>query len=152
MAEAGLEERVASWKGAWKASRGGSTTWSAGSMPWIGGSRLWIGDSSVERRIGALDQKVDRVREELSAGIASLGARLGERMDSFLAGRMEEVLSAIEEPDWVTAAYGGALAAWRGLGRRRYLGVLYREVSDEDGFVITAFLTRKPRRKPKLWP
>ena len=69
-----------------------------------------------------------------------------------LAGRMDEVLDTIADPAWVTAGYGGALIAWRDRGRGRWLAVFYREVSKKDGFVLTAFITRKPVRKPKVWP
>jgi len=65
---------------------------------------------------------------------------------------MDEVLAAIEAPDWVTRGYQGALVAWRGRGRKRYLAVIYREVSKADGFIITAFITSKPRKKNKIWP
>ncbi len=69
-----------------------------------------------------------------------------------LAGRMDEVLAAIESPDWVTRGYHGALVAWKGRGRKRYLAVIYREVRKVDGFVVTAFITSKPRKKNRIWP
>lgn len=69
-----------------------------------------------------------------------------------VAGRMDDVLAAVGEPNWVTRGYGGALVAWRVVGRSRWLGVVYREVNEKDGFVITAFVTRKPKREPKVWP
>jgi hypothetical protein len=69
-----------------------------------------------------------------------------------LAGRMDEVLDTIADPVWVSRGYGGALVAWRSHGQGRWLGVFYREVGKQDGFVLTAFITRKPTRTPKLWP
>ncbi|MBN1346078.1 MAG: hypothetical protein JXQ73_25550 [Phycisphaerae bacterium] len=69
-----------------------------------------------------------------------------------LAGRMMEVLSAIEEPDWVARGYAGALVAWKGMGRKRYLVVVYREINRSDGFVITAFLSSKAKKRNVLWP
>ena len=69
-----------------------------------------------------------------------------------LAGRMDEVLDTIAEPEWVSRGHGGALIAWRSAGRNRWLGVFYKEVGKSDGFVITAFMTRKPKRKPRIWP
>lgn len=69
-----------------------------------------------------------------------------------LAGRMDDVLGAIEEPDWVTRGYHGALVAWKAHGRKRYLAVIYRELSRSDGLVITAFVTTKARKKNKVWP
>jgi hypothetical protein len=69
-----------------------------------------------------------------------------------LAGRMQEVLAAVETPDWVTRGYRGSLMAWKGFGRRGFLVVIYKEISATDGFVITAYFTRKPSKKNKLWP
>jgi hypothetical protein len=65
---------------------------------------------------------------------------------------MEDVLDAISDPEWVSSGYGGALIAWKSTGRKRWLGVFYKQISENDGFVITAFVTRKPKRKPKIWP
>lgn len=69
-----------------------------------------------------------------------------------LAGRMHEILATIEEPDWVSRGYRGSLVAWKGYGRRRFLVAVYKETSRADGFVITAFFTRKPRKAGKVWP
>ena len=69
-----------------------------------------------------------------------------------LAGRMDDVLAAVEEPDWVTRGYLGALVAWRSAGRRRFLAVIYKETSRRDGFVVTAFYTTKPKKRNKVWP
>jgi len=68
------------------------------------------------------------------------------------AGRMEEVLSTIEQPDWVTEGHAGSLVAWKGYGRRMYLCVIYRELSAIDGFVVTAYFTVKSRKRRKVWP
>jgi len=69
-----------------------------------------------------------------------------------LAGRMQDVLAAIETPDWVTRGYRGSLLAWKGFGRRGFLVVIYKETSAADGFVITAYFTRKSSKKKKVWP
>ena len=68
-----------------------------------------------------------------------------------LAGHYDDVLDAIENPDLVVRGYRGSLIAARGFGRKRYLMVVYREVSGEDGFVITAYFTSKIDRKKALW-
>lgn len=83
--------------------------------------------------------------------MAERWAHIVEARDE-LAGSMENVLSAIERPDWVTRGYHGALVAWKGQGRRGFLAVIYREVSSEDGFVITAYLTSKPQKRNRIWP
>jgi hypothetical protein len=69
-----------------------------------------------------------------------------------LAGRLPEVLGAVERPDWVTRGYRGSLVAWKGYGRRGYLAVIYKELSRGDGFIITAFFTRKADKRRKVWP
>jgi hypothetical protein len=69
-----------------------------------------------------------------------------------LAGRAQEVLAVVESPDWVTRGYRGSLVAWKGFGRRGYLAVIYKEIGKADGFIITAFFTRKPTKRNKAWP
>jgi len=68
-----------------------------------------------------------------------------------MAGYYDDCLRVIEEPDLVMAGYGGSLKAVKGYGRNRYLVVLYRELSSEDGFVITAYFVRKLHRRNVLW-
>ena len=69
-----------------------------------------------------------------------------------LAGRLHDVLAAVADPDWVTKGYRGSLVAWKGFGRSGYLAVIYKELSRQDGFVITAFFTRMPKKRNKVWP
>lgn len=51
-----------------------------------------------------------------------------------------------------SSGYAGALVAVLSLARNRYLHVVYREVSREEGFVITGFVSRKINRSLILWP
>jgi hypothetical protein len=70
-----------------------------------------------------------------------------------LAGYYDDVLHATEEPDMVIQGYGGAHIAMKGMGKKRYLGVIYKEfISQKDGFVISAFFTSKIDRRKVLWP
>jgi hypothetical protein len=69
-----------------------------------------------------------------------------------MAGYYDDCLRVIEEPDLVLAGYGGSLKAVKGYGRKRYLVVLYKEVSSDDGFVITAYFVQKLKRRNILWP
>lgn len=69
-----------------------------------------------------------------------------------LAGRMDEVLACVEKPDWVTQSHRGSLRAWKGYGRKGFLVVIYKELGADDGFVITAFFTRKGSKRRKTWP
>ena len=32
------------------------------------------------------------------------------------------------------------------------LAVIYKELSEDDGFITTAFFTRKPKKRGKVWP
>ena len=68
-----------------------------------------------------------------------------------LAGYYDEVLETIENPDMVLHGYGGSLIAARGCGRRRYLMVVYQQVSTDDGFVITAYFASRLDRKKAIW-
>jgi hypothetical protein len=63
----------------------------------------------------------------------------------------EQVLDAIEGPTFVLRGYAGSLVAVLSLGRQRHLHVVYKETSQEDGFIITAFVSRKYNRGMILW-
>ena len=69
-----------------------------------------------------------------------------------LAGYRDDVIAVIENPEWITRGQRGSLIAWRRYGRRGFLCVYYREVSDDDGFVITAYFQRRAKKEPKVWP
>src|SRR5438477_5430673 len=68
-----------------------------------------------------------------------------------MAGYYDDCLQVIEEPDWVLTGRGGSLRAVKGYGRNRHLVVLYRELSADDGFVITAYFVRKIDRRSIIW-
>jgi hypothetical protein len=68
-----------------------------------------------------------------------------------VAGYYDDVLETIEDPDFILRGHGGALVAVTALGRRKYLAVIYREVSRNDGFVITAYFTTVLDRKLIQW-
>ena len=69
-----------------------------------------------------------------------------------LAGALPDVLNTLENPEWVTKGYRGAFIAWKGYGRKRFLAVVYREIGKDDGFVVTAYFTSKPKRRNRIWP
>lgn len=74
---------------------------------------------------------------------------------SELAGYYFDVLEAVEEAEAVYAGNAGECLAVREVEPGKYLVVVYREVSASDGFVITAFLTRRRarlERRLRLWP
>ena len=63
-----------------------------------------------------------------------------------LASYFHEVLDTIEKPEFVVHGNKGSLKVSKSMGRRKWLVVIYKELSRRDGFVITAyFLDTKPR-------
>jgi hypothetical protein len=38
------------------------------------------------------------------------------------------------------------------VAKQGYLHVVYREISQDDGFIITAFISRKVNRRMIIWP
>ena len=71
-----------------------------------------------------------------------------------LAGMRSEVLETVADPSRVYSGEGGELMAAREVEAGKHLVAVYREVGD-DGFVITAFLTRRLQyleRRRQLWP
>ena len=59
-----------------------------------------------------------------------------------LANLRSEIVHAIETPDKILAGSDGELLAIKPLDNGKYLVVVYREC-EEDGFVITTYLTRR---------
>jgi len=71
-----------------------------------------------------------------------------------LAGWRLEVVESVSNPQRVLAGGKGELLAVREVEPGKYLVVVYRE-SASDGFVVTAFLTRRVQalqRRRQLWP
>ncbi len=71
-----------------------------------------------------------------------------------MAGFYSDVLETVEDPDAIYEGRLGEFLAMRETQTDKYLVVVYREVSEEDGFVITSFLTRRKTqldRRPKIW-
>jgi hypothetical protein len=70
-----------------------------------------------------------------------------------LAGHYHDVLETVAAPDAVYEGSAEELVAVRRY-ERRYPVVPYRELSEEDGFVITAFFTTRVRqieRRRLVW-
>ncbi|HZA29309.1 MAG TPA: hypothetical protein VE735_07000 [Gammaproteobacteria bacterium] len=71
-----------------------------------------------------------------------------------LAGLRMEVLETVFQPERILAGGEGELIAVCELEQGKFLVVVYRELVD-DGFIITAFLTRRIRflaKRKQLWP
>ena len=73
---------------------------------------------------------------------------------SEMAGYYFEVLETVENPEAIYEGKVGECIAVRQIEKGKYIVVVYRELSKEDGFVITAFLTRRKKqleRRRKIW-
>ena len=76
----------------------------------------------------------------------------------YMAGLHEWVLTAIAEPDIIAWGWERSLMAIQHLLEtplgERHMIVVYREVTEGDGFVVTAFMTsnvRKVLKRGVLW-
>lgn len=72
-----------------------------------------------------------------------------------MAGYYFELLEAMEAPEAIYEGKKGECIAVREIEKDKYIVVIYKELSKEDGFVITAFLTRRRKkldRRRKIWP
>ena len=58
-----------------------------------------------------------------------------------LAGLSDEVLITVEDPDYIVRGWTDELLAVRKINDK-YLVVVYKEL-ENDGFIITAFITKK---------
>lgn len=73
---------------------------------------------------------------------------------SELAGMRFEVLETVAQPTRIIAGKTGEKLAVREVEVGKFLVVAYRE-EDADGFIITAFLTRRVtslNRRQQIWP
>jgi hypothetical protein len=71
------------------------------------------------------------------------------------AGLYFEVLETIENPESIFLGNADELIAIKEIDNNKFLAAIYKEVDQTDGFVITAFITRRKKqieRKRKLWP
>lgn len=68
-----------------------------------------------------------------------------------LASYFHDVLDTIERPDLVARGNKGSLKASKNMGKRKWLVVIYKELSKRDGFVITAYLLDKKPTGEVTW-
>ena len=72
-----------------------------------------------------------------------------------MAGYYFEILEIVNAPEAIHESNAGESLATREIEPGKHLIVVYKELNTEDGFIITAFLTRKIKqleRRVKLWP
>jgi len=71
-----------------------------------------------------------------------------------MAGYLYDVLETVQEPLAVFEGNTGELLAAREIERGKHIIVAYREINREDGFIITAFLTKRWKqieRRKEIW-
>ncbi|MCD6207336.1 MAG: hypothetical protein J7J06_05005 [Methanosarcinales archaeon] len=71
-----------------------------------------------------------------------------------MAGYYFEVLETVEDPEEIYEGRAGEYMAVEAVEEGKYIVVVYKELIIDDGFVITAFLTRRRRqleRRRKIW-
>ncbi|MDP2934948.1 MAG: hypothetical protein Q8O86_00480 [Dehalococcoidia bacterium] len=74
---------------------------------------------------------------------------------SELAGYYFDVLETVEEPEAIFEGKFGELLAVKEIEPGKHIVVVYKEVGQEDGFIITAFTTRRAKqvlKRKRLWP
>jgi len=73
---------------------------------------------------------------------------------SEMAGYYFEILETIENPEVIYKGREEEFIAVKAIEEGKYIVVIYKETSKEDGFVITSFLTKRKKqleRRPKIW-
>jgi hypothetical protein len=71
-----------------------------------------------------------------------------------MAGYYYEILECVEDPDAVYEGRYEELIGMKEMQKDKYIVVMYKEVSEKDGFVITSFITSKKEqfeRRKKRW-
>jgi len=66
-----------------------------------------------------------------------------------------DVLDTIENPEGIYEGNSGESLAVREVDKGKFLVVAYRESTQSDGYVITAFFTKRRtqiEKKRKIWP
>ena len=74
---------------------------------------------------------------------------------SELAGYYYDVLDGVANPDAVFMGTSSELLASKAIGIEKHLIIVYKELDENDGFIITAFITSRIKqieRRIKIWP
>ena len=79
-----------------------------------------------------------------------------QRRNPEMDGQREKVVETVSNPDLIQAGDFGELLAIRLYPTtpltRKHLVVAYKEVADQDGFVLTAYFTASPsKRRQMIW-
>jgi hypothetical protein len=71
-----------------------------------------------------------------------------------LSGYYHEVLEAVQYPAEIFEGKNGELIAVKEIDNGKYLLVVYKELNNNDGFIITAFFSKqitKIRKRERIW-
>ena len=68
-----------------------------------------------------------------------------------LQAYFDDVLETFRSPEFILSGYKGTLVAVVLFGRLGFLHVVYREVSGNDGFIITAYFKRDFDKGRVVW-
>jgi hypothetical protein len=68
-----------------------------------------------------------------------------------MSGHYENVLDTIQHPEFILQGQRGGKIAVLNLGRRKWLHVIYRELNEEDGFIISAFIDDEYDKDLIIW-
>jgi hypothetical protein len=60
-----------------------------------------------------------------------------------LASHYDDILNSLEDPDYIIKGYKEALIALKKFDKNKFLAVVYKELNDVDGFIITTYFTSK---------
>src|SRR5687767_14757018 len=79
--------------------------------------------------------------------------RWGHILDEhpYMSGFYQEILNAVSKPEFITRGNKGMKIAVVNLGRRHWLHVLYRQISQADGFIISAFIDEDFEKNKIIW-
>jgi hypothetical protein len=69
----------------------------------------------------------------------------------YMSAYYGNILATIENPTFILRGYAGALVAISPVGRHLFLNVVYREISRQDGFIVTAFVSSKVNKGNIIW-
>ena len=64
----------------------------------------------------------------------------------------EDMLDAVYDPEYIFPGHKGSFIAAVVLSNKKVLHVMYRELSREDGFIITAYIKTSLDKKKAIWP
>ena len=112
-------------------------------------------------RTGGSYKKEAMIKAEITRSKNNVPIRLPEERwihiteeHNEMVGYYFEVLETVSDPEVIYQGGEGECIAIRHI-EDKYIVVVYRELGKEDGFIVTAFLTKRKKqieRRKRLWP